>query len=163
MSTETSIDEPTYEDLASGNLGHIEVVEIQFNSNKVTYAELVHFFFSIHDPTMFGLQGDDIGQQYSSVIFTHSEAQAKVAREVKHKVEQLVASRRLPCFSGDSVTTEIYPATQFYFAKLEDQKYFVSQPGFKCWHRQFFRWSDFEALAPEPEKPPNEEAMLKPN
>ena len=121
----------------------------------MSYSELVHYFFTIHDPTTFGLQGNDIGQQYSSVIFTHSEAQAKVAREVKHKVDQLLATRSLRCFSGDSVTTEIFPATQFYFAKLEDQKYFVVNPGFKCWHREWFAWSDFERLAPEAETQAN--------
>ena len=66
---------PAYEELSSGVLGHIEVIQVQYDSNKIKYEDLVRFFFTIHDPTSFGRQGEDIGQQYSSVIYTHSPSQ----------------------------------------------------------------------------------------
>ena len=74
MSPEKSItSDPTYQELQSGDLGHIEVVQITFNPLYTPYTSLVHHFFSLHDPTQFSQQGSDVGQQYSSVIFTHDQ------------------------------------------------------------------------------------------
>lgn len=75
--------EPTYEQLKSGELGHVEVLQITFDGRKLTYEELCKFFFEVHDSTTFGYQGDDIGQQYQSIIFYHSLQQETTAESLK--------------------------------------------------------------------------------
>jgi methionine-S-sulfoxide reductase len=168
MSTEdeSNLDEaPPYEDLESGSLGHIQIVSIQYDSNKVSYSDLVKFFFSIHDPTLFGMQGDDIGQQFMSVIFTHSESQAAIAQEHLDKINQLIEEKSLTCFQDESATTEIHSAKQLYFAKLDEQKHFQKNKDFKGYHTEMFKWSDVEKVEKETETkaaPSGEDARQEP-
>ena len=74
-------DNPTYEDVLRGNTGHIEVVQVDYDANKVSYGELLDMFFKIHDPTTIDRQGPDIGEQYKSVIFYNNENELELANK----------------------------------------------------------------------------------
>ncbi|NBN94927.1 MAG: peptide-methionine (S)-S-oxide reductase [Verrucomicrobia bacterium] len=111
------IDNPTYEDVCSHTSGHAEVIEVTFDPSKVTYRTLVEYFFKMHDPTQVNRQGPDIGDQYRSVIFTHSPEQKKVADDVK------IALTLAKTFSRP-IATQIEPAPKFWRAEEYHQKYY---------------------------------------
>lgn len=111
------IDNPTYEDVCSHTSGHAEVIEVTFDPSKVTYRTLVEYFFKMHDPTQVNRQGPDIGDQYRSVIFTHSAEQKKVADDVK------IALTLAKAFSRP-IATQIEPAPKFWRAEEYHQKYY---------------------------------------
>ena len=108
---------PTYRDVCGGQTGHAEVVQITFDPSVISYRELLDVFFTIHDPTTKDRQGGDIGTQYRSIILTHSEEQARVAREAIREVE----AEKL---YEDPIVTEIEPLTTFYPAERYHQDYF---------------------------------------
>ena len=108
---------PTYKDVKTGQTGHAEVVEVTFDPATVSYDKLVDVFFRWHDPTTQNRQGVDIGTQYRSVIFTHSDEQEKIAREKKAFYD---ASGK---FKAPIVTT-IEPAPAFWRAEDYHQRYF---------------------------------------
>lgn len=110
-----SVPDPTYKDVCSGDTGHAEVVEVEFDSNQISYEELLEIFWKIHDPTTVNRQGPDIGTQYRSVIFTHSDEQKKLAVESKEK-----AAKRFE----KPIITQIIPAATFFEAEEYHQKYF---------------------------------------
>lgn len=143
MSTEPEAnldDNLTYGEISSGDLGHVEVVQVHYDAHKVSYEQLCQFFFSVHDPTTWGQQGEDMGAKYSSTIFTHNQKQKATAQNVKEKVLAMVQSDKLKCYQETYVTTEIHPAETFTLAKLEDQKYLKSAENLKT----FFKWEDIE-------------------
>lgn len=109
---------PTYDQVSSGRTGHTESVEIVFDPAVVSYRELLDVFWSIHDPTQLNRQGPDIGSNYRSAIFYHSEEQHKMATESR---DRLQASGR---FGSRKVVTEIVPASTFYPAEDYHQQYF---------------------------------------
>ena len=76
------IENPSYEELCSGETGHAEVVQISFDSKVITYTDLLEIFFSIHDPTTLNRQGNDVGNQYRSAIFAHNADQKRLARKL---------------------------------------------------------------------------------
>ena len=115
-------DNPTYRDVCSHTTGHAEVVEVTFDPAKVSYATLVELFFRMHNPTQRNRQGPDIGTQYRSVIFTHSDEQARVAREEKAKVEASAKWKQ-------PVVTQIEPAPTFWKAEDHHQRYFEKHGG----------------------------------
>jgi peptide-methionine (S)-S-oxide reductase len=78
---------PTYKQVCTGDTGHAEVVQVDFDPAVISYAEVLEIFFGIHDPTTLNRQGGDVGTQYRSVIFAHSEAQERSAREVRSVVD----------------------------------------------------------------------------
>ena len=109
---------PTYRDVCSGQTGHAEVVQITFDPSLIAYRDLLDVFFTIHDPTTKDRQGGDIGSQYRSIILTHSDDQARVAREAVAEVE----AEKL---YDDPIVTEIEPLTTFYSAERYHQDYFA--------------------------------------
>ena len=111
------IDNPTYEDVCSHTSGHAEVIEVTFDPSKVTYRTLVEYFFKMHDPPQVNRQGPDIGDQYRSVIFTHSPEQKKVADDVKIALTLAKAFNR-------PIATQIEPAPKFWRAEEYHQKYY---------------------------------------
>ncbi|BCW97437.1 MAG: hypothetical protein KatS3mg024_0264 [Armatimonadota bacterium] len=108
---------PTYEDVCSHTTGHAEVVQVTFDPSKVSYRQLLDVFWNIHDPTQVNRQGPDIGDQYRSVIFYHSEEQRRAAEESKAALE---ASGRL----DRPVATKIEPAKTFWRAEEYHQRYY---------------------------------------
>lgn len=117
---------PTYRDICTGTTGHAEAVDIFFDPAKITYKEILHFFFRIHDPTTLNQQGNDKGTQYRSAIFYHNDDQQKMAQEVMAEVA------RMGRFSG-MITTEVVPFEHFWNAEEEHQDYLQKYPtGYNC-------------------------------
>jgi peptide-methionine (S)-S-oxide reductase len=112
------VENPTYEQVCSGTTGHTEVCEVTFDPNRVSFEELVDKYFEIHDPTQLNRQGPDVGFQYRSVIFAHSDEKAEIARRV---IEQVQGRFSRP------VVTEIEPAAPFWRAEEYHQCYVQKQ------------------------------------
>ncbi|MBO9348353.1 MAG: peptide-methionine (S)-S-oxide reductase MsrA [Chloroflexus sp.] len=112
---------PTYERVCSGKTGHAEAVQITFDPEQISYRELLEIFFSIHDPTTLNRQGADVGTQYRSAIFYHSEEQRQIAEQLVRELTEQKVFR-------DPIVTEIVPATIFYPAEDYHQEYFVRNP-----------------------------------
>lgn len=112
---------PTYEEVCTGNTGHAEVCQIKFNKDKVKLTDLLEIFFNTHDPTTKDRQGNDIGSQYRSIILYHNKEQKKIAEEFIKKLE----SKKI--FSNP-IVTEIVPLIKFYPAEDYHQKYFKKNP-----------------------------------
>jgi peptide-methionine (S)-S-oxide reductase len=110
-------DNPTYEDVCSGQTGHAEVVKVEFDERKVSFDELLQIFWNIHDPTTLNRQGPDVGSQYRSVIFYHTEDQKNVAVESKNRLE---SEKKFT----NPIVTEIVQAKTFFLAEEYHQKYF---------------------------------------
>jgi peptide-methionine (S)-S-oxide reductase len=108
------VENPTYEQVCSGATGHVEVVEVEYDPAKVSYETLVETYFSIHDPTQLNRQGPDVGYQYRSVIFAHTDDQAEGARKVLERTQERFSS---------PVVTAIEPAKPFWRAEEYHQCY----------------------------------------
>ena len=115
------VERPTYEAVCGGRTGHAEAVRITFDSEIVTYRELVEVFFVIHDPTTLNRQGHDVGTQYRSAIFYHSPEQKRIAEEV---IASLTKEQVYP----NPIVTELVPATTWYEAESYHQEYFAKNP-----------------------------------
>ena len=111
---------PTYQHVCSGQTGHAEVVRIEYDSDRVSYHDLLDLFWKVHDPTTLNRQGPDIGNQYRSAIFFHTPKQQVAAEASK---AQLEASNQYP----NSVVTEIIPVSEFYMAEDYHQQFFEKQ------------------------------------
>ena len=118
--------DPTYEMVCTGQSGHAEVVEVEYDPSQIEYSALLELFWSIHDPTTLNRQGPDIGTQYRSVIFYHDAEQESAAKTSMEKLQQ---SGRFP---GD-IVTEITAAPEFYRAEEYHQKY-LEKRGMKNCH-----------------------------
>lgn len=114
---------PTYEKVCTDKTGHAEVVQIIFDPLIISYEKLLEIFWSIHDPTQLNRQGLDIGTQYRSLIFYHSEEQKQLAEKSKQK--QLLRHKK-------EITTEITPVKEFYPAEEYHQKYLEKNRLFSC-------------------------------
>ena len=108
---------PTYQQVCSGNSGHVEVAEITFDPAVISYSDLLHVFFTAHDPTTLNRQGNDIGEQYRSVIFYQDENQKKIAEDVIAELTRDKVFR-------DPIVTGVEPASAFYVAEDYHQDYF---------------------------------------
>ncbi len=106
---------PTYKEVCGGQSGHTEVVQVEFDPDTISYGDLLHWFWRMHDPTTLNRQGNDVGSQYRSVIFHHSDAQRSQAEKSKAAVA--------PDFSN-LIVTEIPPASTFYPAEGYHQNYY---------------------------------------
>jgi peptide-methionine (S)-S-oxide reductase len=118
---------PTYEEVCSGKTGHAETVRVVFDPTKVTYGDLLKIFWESHDPTEGMRQGNDIGTQYRSVIFYHSDEQRRLAEASKQAYEAA-----LKAAGYGPITTEILPAGPFYFAEDYHQQYLHKVPNGYC-------------------------------
>ncbi|MGB3456196.1 MAG: peptide-methionine (S)-S-oxide reductase MsrA [Litorimonas sp.] len=116
---------PDYKSVCSGRTGHAEVVHIVFDPEVVGYDELLKVFFEHHDPTQGNRQGNDVGTQYRSAIYTYSDAQAAAARDAKARYEAAY---------GRPVTTEIAPVPAYYPAEDYHQQYLAKNPQGYCNH-----------------------------
>jgi len=114
---------PTYEQVCTDKTGHAEVIQITYDPLIVSYEKLLEIFWSIHDPTQLNRQGPDIGTQYRSVIFYHSEEQKYIAEQSKQK--QILRHKK-------EIVTEITPAKEFYLAEEYHQKYLEKNRLFSC-------------------------------
>ena len=121
---------PTYEEVCSGRTGHTEVVLVVFDPSVVPYARLLQVFWESHDPTQGMRQGNDVGTQYRSAVFTFSDAQTAAARE-----SAVAFGARLADAGYGSITTEIVPVSEagpFFYAEDYHQQYLAKNPNGYC-------------------------------
>jgi peptide-methionine (S)-S-oxide reductase len=115
------VQNPSYAQVCDGETGHAEVVQVSFDPDVLSYKDLLTVFFTIHDPTTLNRQGNDVGTQYRSAIFYHSEEQKKVADEV---IREISASG----IWDAPIVTEVTPFERFYIAEDYHQEYFKKNP-----------------------------------
>jgi peptide-methionine (S)-S-oxide reductase len=112
---------PTYKQVCGGDTGHAEVVKVTFDPSVISFVEILGVFFSIHDPTTLNRQGNDVGTQYRSGVYTHSDEQARLAHET---IAHLTSEQLWP----KPIVTEVVPAGVFYEAEEYHQEYFARNP-----------------------------------
>jgi methionine-S-sulfoxide reductase len=111
------VDNPTYEQVSSGNTGHAEAIQVKFDPSVISYEQLVEIFFKLHDPTTLNQQGADVGEQYRSAVFYHSDEQKEIAEKVMEQFEQ-------DKVYSDPIVTEITAFDKFYKAEGYHQDYY---------------------------------------
>lgn len=112
---------PTYEMVCGKRTGHAEVVQLTFDPNEISYADILRVFFTMHDPTTRDRQGNDVGPQYRSIVLTHSPEQERVARDVMSEIATEGVWE-------NPIVTEIKPLETFWPAEEEHQDYFNRNP-----------------------------------
>jgi peptide-methionine (S)-S-oxide reductase len=112
-------DNPTYEDICTGKTGHAEVVQIEYDPEKISYEKIIDLFWDAHDPTTLNRQGADVGTQYRSIILTGDDDEARIAKESKERAQ---AEFRSP------IVTEIVPLEKFYPAEDHHQDFYRENP-----------------------------------
>lgn len=117
-----TVEHPTYQQVCSDTTGHAEAVEVTFDPAQIGYDRLLQVFWRDHDPTQFNRQGPDVGSQYRSAIFYHSDEQRRLAEESRDAVDRSGRYQR-------SVVTEIVPAGTFWEAEEYHQKYHMKNSG----------------------------------
>jgi peptide-methionine (S)-S-oxide reductase len=118
---------PTYHEVCSGHTGHTEAVLVVFDPAVVSYDELLKVFWEHHDPTQGMRQGNDVGTQYRSAIYTYSDEQQAAAERSRDRYEKVLRAAHF-----DDITTEIRPAPPFYYAEDYHQQYLAKNPGGYC-------------------------------
>lgn len=112
---------PTYKQVCSETTGHAEAVQVQFDADEISFADILRVYFTVHDPTQLNRQGNDVGESYRSAIFFHSPEQEKTAREIIKEVKDA------GLYSGP-IVTEVTAFTNFYPAEDYHQEYFANNP-----------------------------------
>jgi len=112
---------PTYRQVCDGNTGHAEVAEIKFDSNVISFKDILRVFFSVHDPTTMNRQGNDVGTQYRSAIFYYNEDQKRDSEEVIKEITD-------EGVYDDPIVTEVTPFEKFWPAEDYHQEYFSNNP-----------------------------------
>ena len=121
-----TLENPTYERVKRGDTGHAEAIEIRFDPARISFEQILERFFRFHDPTTPNRQGNDVGSQYRSAIFYHSDEQRQTAEAMKKRVSESGKWR-------NPVVTEIVPAVTFYSAEDYHQDYLQKNPnGYNC-------------------------------
>ena len=115
------VDNPTYQAVCSGNTGHAEVVRVNYDSDKMTYRDVLEIFFALHDPTQLNRQGNDVGTQYRSAVFYHDEQQ-------KAEAEAIIAEMTDDKVWPKPIVTEVVPLANYYEAEAYHQDYFNNNP-----------------------------------
>ncbi|WP_160153525.1 peptide-methionine (S)-S-oxide reductase MsrA [Microbulbifer sp. ALW1] len=118
---------PNYREVCSGGTGHAEVVLVVFDPQVVSYHELLRRFWEEHDPTQGMRQGNDLGTQYRSCIYTCTEAQLAEARESEQAFQQALGEKGF-----GAITTEVCPAPKFFYAEEDHQQYLAKNPAGYC-------------------------------
>jgi peptide-methionine (S)-S-oxide reductase len=118
---------PSYREVCGGRTGHAEVVLVVFDPAEISYEQLVRVFFEGHDPTQGMRQGNDVGTQYRSAIYTTTPEQAQVAKAVEAGFQESLTGA-----GYHTITTEIRPAGEFYYAEPSHQQYLQANPGGYC-------------------------------
>jgi peptide-methionine (S)-S-oxide reductase len=118
---------PSYEEVCSGMTGHNEVVRVVFDTKETSYEDLLKVFWESHDPTQGMRQGNDVGTQYRSGIYTYGDEQQRLAEKSRAAYAQALAKA-----GRGSVTTEIIGAPEFYYAEEYHQQYLAKNPGGYC-------------------------------
>ncbi|MFC1669743.1 bifunctional methionine sulfoxide reductase B/A protein [Spirochaetota bacterium] len=118
---------PNYEIISTGRSGHAEAVQVKFDPSVISYAELVEYFWRLHDPTTLNRQGYDRGSQYRSAIFYHSDVQKKIAEDSKNKFNKKGVFK-------DKAVTEIVSHSRFYDAEDYHQDYYKKNPSRRVCH-----------------------------
>lgn len=118
---------PTYEEVCSGRTGHAEVVRVIFDPARTSYARLLKTFWEAHDPTQGMRQGNDIGTQYRSCIYTFDDEQQRLAEQSLQRYQQELKAAGYP-----AITTEIRAAPEFYYAEDYHQQYLAKNPNGYC-------------------------------
>jgi peptide-methionine (S)-S-oxide reductase len=113
------VDNPSYRQVCGGDTGHAEVVRLEFDPARISFREILEVFFVVHDPTTLNRQGNDVGTQYRSAIFVHSEEQRRIAREVIDEARAAL---------GQDVVTQLEPAAEYFRAEEYHQEYFRHNP-----------------------------------
>lgn len=113
--------DPSYEQVCSGSTGHAEVVRVRFDPSRIGFRELLEIFFVTHDPTTPNRQGNDVGTQYRSGIYTHGDEQARIAREVIQELQDSGAVR-------GKIVTEVEPERNYWPAEAYHQNYYAQHP-----------------------------------
>jgi peptide-methionine (S)-S-oxide reductase len=113
---------PTYDQVCAGDTGHAEVIQLTFDPAVITYREILEIFFATHDPTTQDRQGNDVGEQYRSIIFAHDDEQELVAREV---IDSLTAENVFEA----PIVTQVDRMHTFWPAEDSHQKFFAQSPG----------------------------------
>lgn len=119
---------PTYEEVCSGQTGHIELVLVAYDPAKISYADLLKPFWEEHDPTQGMRQGNDIGTQYRSALFTTTAEQLDMAKESRGAYQQSLAKAG----QNSAITTQIGEAPPFYYAEDYHQQYLAKNPNGYC-------------------------------
>ncbi len=120
---------PTYREVCSGLTGHAEVVRVVFDPSHVRYEDLLRAFWEGHDPTQGMRQGNDVGTQYRSAIYTYDDEQRRAAEASREAYQKVLTTA-----GYGAITTEIAPAPEFYFAEEYHQQYLAKNPGGYCGH-----------------------------
>ena len=110
---------PTYEQIGTGKTGHAEVVQIEYDPEKISYQKIIDLFWDAHDPTTLNRQGADVGTQYRSIILTASEDEARIAKESRDRAQAKIKS---------PIVTEIVPLEKFYPAEDYHQDFYRENP-----------------------------------
>ena len=131
-----TVPNPTYKAVCTGTTGHAEVVQVVFYPGEISYRDLLTVFFSVHDPTTLNRQGNDVGSQYRSVIFTHNEAQEQTAQGL---IQELSKEK----VWEQPIVTEVVPYETFYVAEDYHQEYYANNP-----NQPYCQW----VIAPKLEK-----------
>ena len=128
------VENPTYEQVCTGQTGHVEVVKIDYDNSVVSFGELLDKFFFIHDPTTANRQGPDVGQQYKSAIFYNNDEEKSLTEQ---KIKEIDASGE----HANKVVTEVLEAATFYPAEEYHQDY-VEKNGKVCYHQLYVQYKN---------------------
>jgi len=115
------VDNPTYEQVCGKTTGHAEIVNVTFDNSVISFQDVLNVFFTVHDPTTLNRQGNDIGPQYRSGIWYHSEEQKRIAEETINRINN-------EGLFSNKIVTEVTPASKFWVAEGYHQNYFANNP-----------------------------------
>jgi len=115
------VDNPTYEQVCAKTTGHAEIVNVTFDNSVISFQDVLNVFFTVHDPTTLNRQGNDVGPQYRSGIWYHSEEQKRIAEETIKRIDS-------EGLFSNKIVTEVTPASKFWIAEGYHQNYFANNP-----------------------------------